>query len=260
MDLEAAIIGADATVVAGGDGTVLSVAPACAAAAVPIYHLPAGNENLFAREFGMDANPARLARALQRGRTTTCDVGRCGWSGAGHASSPLPSRPFLLMASVGPDAGVVHRLHACRTRAVGHRAYAMPIVEELAGPAVSRVRVWCEGDPRPEIDGRGMLVVANCRQYALRIDPCPEANPGDGLLDACFIPAETAVDALAALVRLRLRCGGGDIVRARAARMAVAIEPSARLQLDGEAAAIGGTAARLEFSIDRVPLLVIDVR
>ncbi len=245
--------------VAGGDGTVLSVASTCAAMAVPIYHLPAGNENLFAREFGMDTNPNRLLRAILRGRTVSCDVGRCEWNGAGGALLPRQSLPFLLMASVGPDAGVVHRLHACRTKAVGHRAYAGPIVGELASPAISHVRVWREGDTEPVIDGRGMLVVANCRQYALRIDPCPEADPCDGLLDACFIPAETAVEALAALVRLRLR-SGATVVRARAARLAVEVEPHARLQLDGEAAAADGIGTRLNLTVSPERLLVLDVR
>lgn len=260
IDLERAIAGADAAVVAGGDGTVLSVAPACVSTGVPLYHLPTGNENLFAREFGMDTNPARLVWALQRGRVARCDVGRCSWNGASAASSPRLSSPFLLMASIGPDAGVVHRLHATRTKAVGHRAYVQPILDELASPAVSRVKVWCDGATEPVIDGRGMLVVANCRQYALRVDPSPRANPCDGLLDACFIPAETAVDALAALVRLRLRRGCPDLVRARAQRMAVEIEPVSRLQLDGEAIATGGAGTQLLLSLDPGFLAVLDVR
>ncbi|QKK09344.1 MAG: hypothetical protein HND58_15050 [Planctomycetota bacterium] len=54
-------------VAVGGDGTVYHALPQLLRSKTPVYHAPAGNENLFAREFGMTANPATLLGALKRG-------------------------------------------------------------------------------------------------------------------------------------------------------------------------------------------------
>lgn len=245
---------ADVVAVAGGDGTVLSVAPACAATGVPIYHLPAGNENLFARQFGGSRDPARLLWALDRRRVTRCDVGQCVRN---RRSNPAP---FLLMASIGPDAGVCHRLHASRTRASGYNAYIGPIIDEFGCPALARVKVWCDG--RPIIDARGMLVVANCRQYAFRMDPCPDADINDGQLDIAFVPADTSIDALVGLARLRLRCPGPDLIRARGRLIRIESDSTARLQVDGEASdwQPEGGPATIELSVLQSHLPILDAR
>lgn len=260
VDVPGVITGADAVAVAGGDGTVLSVAPACMETGVPVYHLPAGNENLFSREFGMNRDPERLLWALNRQRVARCDVGECAWLSADGRSIGTPSL-FLMMASIGPDASVVHRLHASRKKAVGHSAYIVPIRDELASPALSRMRVWCDG--RPAIDGRGMLVVANCRQYAFKMNPCPDADTLDGRLDVAFIPADTSIDALAGLMRMRLHCPGADVVRAQGARVRIEMDPEARVQVDGEA--VEGSAdpdkwRTLELSVTQGFLPVLDAR
>jgi diacylglycerol kinase family enzyme len=260
LDLVGAITGADAVAVAGGDGTVLSVAKACVATGVPIYHLPAGNENLFSREFGSSRDPARLLLALRRRKLAHCDVGTCAWLNAGGDQRNTPF-PFLLMASIGPDASVVHRLHSSRKEAVGHYAYIRPICDELAAPALSRVRVWCDG--RLAVSGRGMVVVANCKHYALGMNPCADADPQDGLLDVAFIPADTSIDAIAGLLRLRVRCPGADMVRDRGARVRLEMESGARVQVDGEAVegvSDGDGWRTMELSATRGILPVLDAR
>src|SRR5262245_9372375 len=64
--LAGVLAGAGALVLAGGDGTVHRAASDAITSAVPIYHVPCGNENLFAREFGMDRRVATLTGALER--------------------------------------------------------------------------------------------------------------------------------------------------------------------------------------------------
>lgn len=219
-----------AMIVAGGDGTVRSLAAAAIATGVPLYHLPSGNENLFAREFAMTARPERVLAALFRGKVTAIDAGEARWRGS---DTPIP---FYLMASIGPDAGVCHRLDATRTKAVGHRAYTGPIAHEFVEPAIHRLQVSADG--RKVIDARGMLVVANCRQYAMRIDPCPQADPTDGRLDLAFIPGETATDILNTLIRLRLRHPPPELIRASGHTIQITLPPKAMLQVDGEAASM----------------------
>ena len=277
VDTAAALAGATVAVAAGGDGTVRSLAPACIATRTPIYHLPSGNENLFAREFGMDRNPATLVRALRRARVTMCDVGTYTRESAATdetraGSDTLDDRAlFLLMASIGPDAGVCHRLHATRAKGSGgsdHRAYLSPIYHEFQAPSITRLRISCDGNLEPAAAGRGMVVIANCRQYGLRIDPCPLASNTDGLLDAAFIPADTAVDAVAALARLRFRCPTPDIVRLRARRIRVEFEgatthPSPLHQVDGEADVLDHAdmpKQAIEYAVKDGVLPVLDAR
>jgi diacylglycerol kinase (ATP) len=262
IDLAAAVAGATVAVAAGGDGTVRSLAPACIGADVPIYHLPSGNENLFAREFGMDRDPETLVRALRRYRVTSCDVGTCKHEQGGEAADNL----FLLMASIGPDAGVCHRLDATRTRGIGHRAYFGPIYAEFQEPAITRLRIWCDGqggEGAAVAEGRGMVVVANCRQYGMRIDPCHRASTTDGLFDVAFIPADTAVDAFVALARLRFRMPAPDIVRATGSRVRIDMGAGAKVQLDGEAEGLGRPSPPhqvVEFSMRHRVLPVLDAR
>jgi len=243
--------GADVVAVAGGDGTVLSVAPVCASTGVPIYHLAAGNENLFSREFGMRGGPERLLGALRRRRVARCDIGWCAPGGG----CGIATFPFLLMASVGPDASVVHRLHERRRRAVGHRAYLGPVIEELRTPSLPRLRVWCDG--AVVFEGRGMAVAANCRQYGSRVNICRDADMCDGVLDVTCLPAETSVETLAGLVRLRIGLDGPEVVRARGRRVRIEAGTGARVQVDGEAAMLG---VCLDLGVERGVLPVLDAR
>jgi diacylglycerol kinase (ATP) len=198
--LAAALQGVQAVVVVGGDGTVHHTAEAAIAADAPVYHFPTGNENLFAREFGMDRDPATLLRALDRMHVVRMDLGRVA-----GADAPAPAgRLFLLMCSLGPDASVIHRLAKVRSKAVGHRMYLGPLLAELARPSFPRLTIRIDG--RAVVEDRcGIAVVANCRQYALRIDPAHRACLTDGLLDVVFFPCASRTRMLVWTLASRLR-------------------------------------------------------
>ncbi len=226
----------DLLVAAGGDGTVLAAAELALSSPVDppsVYHLPCGNENLFAREFGMDALPETLERAVAAGRRVPVDVGWAGDDGT--------RRLFLVMASVGFDASVVHRLDASRKEGGGHSAYVRPIVDELMRPAFPRLTVRVDGETVVDRQ-RGLVVVANSRQYAMRLNPAPAASMTDGVLDVVFLPCASRTRALwwAALCRLRRHTRAKGVVTARGTE--VQIEGgggSLPCQLDGEAHGAG---------------------
>jgi diacylglycerol kinase family enzyme len=167
--------------VIGGDGTIHRAAPLAAKAGAAIYHIPAGTENLFARHFGMTAEPADLVRALKTPRITPMDLATCN----GH--------PFVIMASFGPDAGVIHRLHNTRQGPIRHWSYVRPIFGELFEPHLPKITVRIDGTPWLDTQ-RGMLIVANSPRYALGLNPARGARVDDGLLDAVFYPCESVVD------------------------------------------------------------------
>lgn len=223
------LTGTAALLVAGGDGTILHALDAAASVGVPIYHIPAGNENLFAREFGHTRDPARAAEALRQMRTVTVDLGRVtaadGWTS-----------PFSMMCSFGPDASVIHRLEAARPTGGGHLVYARPILAELLAPAIPRLRVEVDGKELVQ-NQRGVLIVANGRQYALGINPARHASMTDGLLDVVFLPARGRRDTLRWAARCRTRA---DLIAAGASvcnGREVVVEPTddlAHAQMEGE--------------------------
>lgn len=264
-ELGGALRGADVFVGVGGDGTMHHAAEAAVRERVAVYHAPLGNENLFAREFGMDARPRTLVAALEAGRIERVDIGRL-WV-ADRESAAAQGRPFLLMASLGPDSSVIHRLSKSRRRALGHMAYAAPTLAELVRPWFPTMTVSMDG--RVVVDrAPGVLVVANSRQYALRIDPAVRARMDDGVLDAVFFPCRGRARALlwAAASRLRRHVGSGRLVYEQGREVTIRLHGGrGPFQLDGEAGEWGvadaGEAptgeADLRLGVDRRALRVL---
>jgi diacylglycerol kinase family enzyme len=196
---------------------------------VAVYHLAMGTENLFAREFGMDRLPETLERAMAGGRVVEVDG---GWVRVGIGDQ---GSPFVLMCSMGPDASVIRRLDERRDGPISHLTYVRPVAAEVLGPWLPRVTVEVDGEK--VVEGRkGMVVVANSRQYALRIDPAHRASMSDGLLDVVFFPAGSGVSAFVALVRSKLRRHSRSVVYRQGREVRVCAEESKRpaLQIDGE--------------------------
>lgn len=218
---------AKALVVLGGDGTLNHAIDLARADRVPIYHVPMGNENLFAREFGMDTSIERLDEACRAQRVLHADVGVAN------------GRSFALMVSVGLDASVVHRVSKARKSAIGHRAYVIPGIQEITNPCLPRLAITIDG--QRTIDGdRGIVIIANSRRYGVDLDPARHAEIDDGLLDVVFLPAKTRLGVLGwaadlrmgwHLKRRRLLYKTGTSIRVES------LDPDqqAPVQLDGEA-------------------------
>ncbi|XHC26255.1 MAG: diacylglycerol/lipid kinase family protein [Phycisphaerales bacterium] len=162
---------ADGLIVIGGDGTVHSCAKPAAVTSTPLYHFPTGTENLFAREFGMDRDLRTVRAAIDNlmqhelaGRPMPrIDLAECN------------GRSFLLMASVGVDANIVNRLCRKRTGRISHFSYAPHILAELIRPWSRPMTITVDGQTVVE-RRKGMAVVANSRQYAMRVDPAQRGH------------------------------------------------------------------------------------
>jgi diacylglycerol kinase (ATP) len=246
--LKAPLQGADALVVLGGDGTVHSAADAAISAGTPLYHVPMGTENLFAREFGMSRSIRRLVRSLDAGEVREVDTGVCG------------SRTFLIMSSIGPDASVIHRMERARRGAISHLSYLRPILGEAASPSLSPLTVTVDG--RRVVENQsGLLVVANSRQYALRIDPARDASMTDAMLDVVFFPARSRARLLAWALWARLgrHRRTQSLVYEQGSSVQVQCEHSGMpVQLDGEAAGdVGRQQTALQFGVGSRRLRVL---
>lgn len=246
----------DVIIVLGGDGTVHHALPHLVGKPAALYHLALGTENLVARELGHRADVETAADMIASGRSRTIDTARI----TPRAAETAGPTPFVVMASIGPDASVVHRLDATRRGPISHLSYLRPILAEALRPALPEITIVADGDT---IVSRraGLVVVANARQYALRTDPAPDARSDDGLLDVAFFPATTAVAAAVWLLRARLRLAEG-CMRARARSIGITIHTAARggaraahpvhpVQIDGEALHAPGAT---HFMIEVQPL------
>lgn len=207
--------GIDALVIAGGDGTLHHALASLADSRLPVYHAAMGTENLFAREFGHCATPASVLAALRHGRARDIDLAvleHAPASGAWHKDPSL----FSIVASIGPDASIVHRLCATRSGPIRHLSYIRPILKELPDPTLPVMSVRVGNQVLAEQEP-GALFVANMRQYALRINPLRTADPADGMLDALFVPATDIATYLSGLVWMRARvpslAWGGRVAR-----------------------------------------------
>lgn len=245
--LRTELAGGAAVVVAGGDGAVRLVAREVARAALPLWHLPLGTENLFARAFGMAGEAGAILAALRAARVREIDVGLADCRGP-RGSADIPAH-FAIMASVGFDAEVVHALARTRSGGIRHASYIAPLLESLGS--------WKPADLAWEIDGeveslgRGLVVVGNLSEYGVRLDPAPEALPDDRALDAVFIPASSPLAALAwiPLLRTGLHARHPDVRFRRGARIGLFASGPVRLQLDGDPAGDGAGHRELAFHV-----------
>ena len=254
--IDQAIAQSDGVVLAGGDGTLHHLAGQLSRARKPVYLMPFGTENLFAREFGMDRRAETLTRALDRsvrkGEAVDVDIAR--------ARIGESETAFVIMCSVGPDASVIHRLTAVRTGRITHLSYAPHILAELLRPTLPRLRITLDGETLVD-DQRGILVVGNCRRYALGLNPASRAWMRDGLIDVVFMPCRSRLGILrwaAALPGARhLKRSDAVYERGHSVRIE-SLDGDAPTQIDGEAGPMFGAGDRaMEITIEPNALLVM---
>lgn len=243
----------DVLVIVGGDGTLHHALGEAVASGVPVYHAPLGTENLFARQFGMDTRDATLLRALSRQSVRSVDLARLTLGAAGH---PPVLRTFALMCSMGFDASVIHRRESARLKASGHGAYLLPILGAILAPRFPRLRIEVDGET--VLDGaRGQAIVANSRQYALRIDPAVRGDMGDGLLDLVMFPCGSALDLAGWSLTARLRrhtASPNLIYRTGRSITVTSLDGPAPVQVDGEAIRVHHARAEVDsMSVEVVP-------
>ncbi len=232
--------GVDALLVLGGDGAVRGVLGAAIRTDTPVYHVPYGTANLFAREFGMSRRRRTLRAALRRFEVRRVD--------AGHANG----EPFVLMASVGFDAEVVHDLTARRGRSISYLSYAGPVLRQLRRWRPAPLQVYVD-DRRLTTPGAGLVVVANARHYAFGLNPAPRADMTDGRLDVVYFPVESPRQVVGWIVKCLLRRHERDprLVRGQGSRVRIECGGPQQVQIDGDppAGGVGTRVSTLELSV-----------
>jgi YegS/Rv2252/BmrU family lipid kinase len=271
MALEAIAAGVDLVIVAGGDGTVRSVAAALRSTGMPLGLVPLGTGNLFARNLGIPVNDPFDAVVLAlTGHDRAVDVL------VADVRRPTGNRETyvsLVMSGVGIDATMISNTNADLKRRVGWLAYvdaglrAIPmskpfrVIHRLDGGRTHRSRVVS-------------VLIANLGYLPGNIELIPDAELDDGRLDVVRLQPrnllgwlfiwrkvvwENRVLAKSALGRQLIDITGGnrrsEIVYSRGRSVELTIEggEAQEFEIDGDAL---GEVTAVRFSVDPAALIV----
>jgi diacylglycerol kinase (ATP) len=208
---------------------------------VELAVIPRGTGWDFVRTYGI---PRRLEDAVTvalNGSSKTIDLGRAhyrGWDG-GEAESL-----FANIASAGMSGAIAKRANETSKALGGKVSYFWATLAVFSRWRSDQIRVAVDGERR---SGRMHdVVVANGRYFGGGMMICPEADPGDGLLDVLLIGDLTKRDLLLTLPKT-YRGRHLPHPKAEVLRGTIVEVESARpipVELDGEQP--GTTPARFE--------------
>lgn len=213
-----------AVVAVGGDGTVREVVEGLIDCPKPILIVPAGTENIVAKEFRCRVDVERLWQTFQRGRVRRVDVGL------------VNDRPFLIVAGVGFDAEVVDRLVDQRAGHITHLSYFWPLWRTFWEHRFWPVRVVVDGEP--VYHGPGLVFVGNLARYSLGLRILRDAHTDDGMLDVCIYRCRWQGRLLLHACRtiLRTHVGSRGVIYRRCRRVEVTSDGPLTVQADGDPA------------------------
>jgi YegS/Rv2252/BmrU family lipid kinase len=156
----------------GGDGTVnevLNGLPLNGAAAPPaLAMLPSGTANVLAKELKLPRDAEGLARMLREGKEAPWDLG----------VDQIGGRRFLLFASAGYDAHVVHLFHAARTGPIQMWQYLYWGLKSILHYDAPRISVELDGVKIA--DNAAWVLVSQVACYGGPLVFTPGAQPGRG--------------------------------------------------------------------------------
>jgi diacylglycerol kinase (ATP) len=222
----------DVVFVAGGDGTVGTVASVLAGSDTALGVLPAGTANVWAQELGLRGLDwihlyalEEAARRLVQGEIRKVDVGVCN------------DLSFLMWTGIGLDAAVVNAMEPRerweKTFGLAHYA-GQALVSTMNFSAVP-MKV-STGDRQWERKFM-MAIASNIRSYAGGlVELSPEAKVDDGLLDFWLFEGKNLGDALWIVLQI-LRGDLGDtpgVVHFQASEATFEAEDAITMHMDGE--------------------------
>lgn len=224
-EVAVAAAGSDVVIVAGGDGTFNRALNALRdrLADISLGLVPMGTGNDFARTLALPRDARAAARVVVQENEREVDVWR--------ARSYGVDRLFINACMGGFPVEVNEAIDESLKRRFGPLAFWVGGAK--AASNLTRYDVTIGGRSVPDCVAAG---VGNGRTCGGGIRMWPEADPGDGLLDACALRADRVADALklAATVKSGGHVGLDEVATLRGARIEVASEPPIAFNIDGE--------------------------
>jgi diacylglycerol kinase (ATP) len=176
----------DIVAIAGGDGTVGSVAKALIGRNVPIAILPLGTANNIAENFNLcDSTLDQLVASWQHARRVKFD--------AGIAAGPWDSTAFIEGLGIGLFASAMskldsrHNLQLAQTEDTDEKIASVIklLKEQLSDAPARKLNITADGR---DLSGDYLLAeVMNITHVGPNLHLAPDAEPGDGLLDIVLV-------------------------------------------------------------------------
>lgn len=247
--------GADAVLVAGGDGTVNSAVNGLVGSDVALGVLPMGTGNVWAAELGLIATPTPFhrpdplaaARLLSQKQQRWIDLGRVV---ATTADGSTQARYFVLWAGVGFDAAVA-RVVETELRQVKRRlgpwSFLVAGIDTALHYPGTRATVRFDGQALEE--RVVLIIVANAQLYGGTVRLAADARLDDGLLNAYIFTGHGLLTMLRHLVSVLIQRHQHDPRVAAYHIRHMTIEATEPLPVHVDAEPIGTTP----ISIDVIP-------
>ena len=229
---EAVEAGCAAVFVAGGDGSVGTVASALSGTEVALGVLPAGTANVWAKEIGMERLDwihlfalEKAADRLARGEVRQVDMGKAN------------GKEFLLWAGIGLDAQIVASIEPRQRweKVFGPLHYGLLALWNSIG--------WNGVDLRVESGGQVwedrylVAIASNIRTYAGGlVELSPHASIDDGKLDFWLIGGSSLIDAVTRVGQILLgaHVDAADVVHFQASEAVFISDSAIHMHFDGE--------------------------
>lgn len=218
----------DAVAVAGGDGTITSIAYQLAYSNIPILPLPAGTGNLLATNLFSPFEPHALAALLRDMHTLDFDLGKLTVNDQNFG--------FSIAAGCGYDAAIMQAAKPAK-KALGPLAYFQSAFTNLRTP-VANFHLKLDGVP---INSKGIgILVVNLPHIQFDIPLTPNTNARDGLFNVCILKVNGALELIPAFIESILDRDGkhperNDSLEIYTAHsIEVVADPSLEIQYDGE--------------------------
>ncbi|WP_022900707.1 diacylglycerol/lipid kinase family protein [Humibacter albus] len=171
-------------IVAGGDGTVRTVAEAMHKSGTALALLPAGTGNLLARNLGLPLNDLeRSVRVAFSGATHAVDVAVADME---NHEGQRSSHAFLVMAGIGLDAEMAENTSALAKKHLGWLAYVTPIARSIVTNRLFHVDYRLDGG-HVRSSHAHTIIVGNCGTLTGNMLLIPNALLDDGLLDVVML-------------------------------------------------------------------------
>ncbi|HEY0117941.1 MAG TPA: diacylglycerol kinase family protein [Cellulomonas sp.] len=171
-------------IVAGGDGTVRTVAEVVHPTGTPLALLPAGTGNLLARNLGLPLNDVdRCVRIAFDGTTRTIDVATAELE---DESGQRSGREFVVMAGIGLDAEMAEHASAVAKRHLGWLAYVTPIARSIIANRLFHLDYRIDAGHTATTRAH-TIIVGNCGTLTGNMLLIPTAVLDDGLLDVVML-------------------------------------------------------------------------
>jgi diacylglycerol kinase (ATP) len=212
-------------VTAGGDGTINRTVNALADRFQDLRFalVPMGTGNDLARTLDIPREPSDAAEAIVEGAERSIDVSAAFSAGAERlfVNACMGGFPVEVDEAIDPDL----------KKRLGPVAFVIGGVKAARELERSHVRL-------NDHDVADCLAVGvgNGRTCGGGIEVWPQADPGDGALDGCALPAANAAAAarLAAKVKLGSHADIEDVEFERATRIVIDADPPVEFNVDGE--------------------------